>query len=478
MKSQKTEVPFAAPIDELLAYAVDNLGLAPENVPFKRRVLLSLFKLDGCPRMLCKPRDIGAIHSDIMAYAAANKLDGPTLADRAFGQLMPLPAEVNADFDDNYVEKGADAAVKKLYDLNALGNYVLKRATAHNLAWDIPLADGGYKVIVDRSGYVDGKRYHLTDDGLGGLSQSARTVPLYLNNRAFDFGFNRFSFLDSLCTFTATDGSLPVNHDTFLAMLEALSLFPKFFFACPSSFDGEDASCLIGAKAPLPVADATVKKNYSHTLFDGVRISLLHYPCTVVRLTGGTKKTMAAAAQHVAEAWINYEDKDADIRPRNKSVVYNRVMPVTYIFGGNVTMDLFPINNRTDKERPEGIFAPHPDIRNIVPRFDVLSAAGVFLLTNDVAEAAVTVREYLTGSIPLSFKELSDDKHPMHKHIAMIAQLANDNGLNLKPEVAERKIIEFVNGACTRAMREVGVFKSTDDGLREFDNFMTSFGCL
>ena len=64
----------------------------------------------------------------------------------------------------------------------------------------------------------------------------------------------------------------------------------------------------------------------------------------------------------------------------------------------------------------------------------------------------------------------------MHKHLGMIAQLANDtSGITDEKEIG-KKITKYINNACQEILFTTAVFKNDEKGQVAFDNFMTKLG--
>ena len=106
----------------------------------------------------------------------------------------------------------------------------------------------------------------------------------------------------------------------------------------------------------------------------------------------------------------------------------------------------------------------------------IIEVMGLFILPGRLAKEAVEIRKYLTGETPLNFKELSDPEHPLFKHVGMIAQLANDNGLNLSEGEAGDVITDYINKTCIKILETTAVFKADQKGRKAFDRFMTKCG--
>ena len=124
-----------------------------------------------------------------------------------------------------------------------------------------------------------------------------------------------------------------------------------------------------------------------------------------------------------------------------------------------------PVRNLSSYPRP----AQHQE-----ESIGIIEVMGILCPADCLANQDVV--EYLTGANKLDFKELTDDKHPLNKHLAMIAQLTNDYGMELSDDAASEAVEGYINKACERILNCTAVFKNNAEGAKAFDEFIISMG--
>ena len=132
-------------------------------------------------------------------------------------------------------------------------------------------------------------------------------------------------------------------------------------------------------------------------------------------------------------------------------------------------------NNRTDEKHPYGIYHPTEDMHNIKKEgIGIIEATGRFILPGRLASEMTMIRDLLTSADPIPFKTLSDEKHPLCKHLGMIAQLAMDAGTNISESKASKAITDYINNTCEKILDTTAVFKNTQLGQDHFAKFIES----
>ena len=106
----------------------------------------------------------------------------------------------------------------------------------------------------------------------------------------------------------------------------------------------------------------------------------------------------------------------------------------------------------------------------------LIEAMGLFILPGRLAKEIEGIVDILAGKTPLNFAEISKEDHPLFKHLHAIAQLANDSGVNLSMEDAEKAVVNYVNTTCVKILECTGVFKNDELGQNAFSKFLNSIG--
>lgn len=496
-------------IEELLLYATDNLDMFYEDCIYKRNELLDLFKLDSpSDEAVTSHRPIQQILDEAVDYAIKNKIcnsdEALRFETRIMGILTPSPYQVITEFE-NLCMNGTDIACKYLYDLSVNSNYIRKADIDKNIQWKAENPRGDILITINLAKPEKDPKTILAEKnapatnypkcalcvenvGFAGSAtrvarQTLRTIPLELNGENWHFQYSPYVYFDQHCIVLSEEHRpMAITLDTFRRMLDFLELFPDYFIGSNAALPIVGGSILShdhyqgGAKV-LPEMFAKSRKQYTNTLFPDVKISIVDWYNSVVRLESSNRDDLLTATEHIVKMWNDYSDKSVNIIAKDKEQ-HNAVTPIARLNDNNeYVIDLILRNNRTDKVHPYGIFHPAEDLHNIKKEgIGIIEVMGLFILPGRLANEALIIRDYLNGKNTLNFKELANPENPISKHLGMIAQLANDYGTNLSDEETEKHITDYINNACVKILDTTAVFKNDEAGQTAFDKFMRFSG--
>lgn len=211
-----------------------------------------------------------------------------------------------------------------------------------------------------------------------------------------------------------------------------------------------------------------------------VNVSIVDWYNSIVRIESKNREQLLKATEKFFNAWNVYSDESVNIlcstQNNGEQVQHNAITPIASVNeSGEYQFNLILRNNRTDEAHPFGIFHPAEDLHNIKQEsIGIIEVMGLFILPGRLENEANQIKDILTGKAPLDFKGLSDQSHPLHKHLGMIAQLASDNGTNCTEQKASDAITDYINHACERILDTTAVFKNDEQGQAAFDRFIQS----
>ena len=510
MPKQTDVAKIANCVAELMLYAEKKLSLNPDDGVYVRNLLLAKLKVPEPeePAVTCRP--IQTVLDEITDYAVRKKLtteqEKLLFETKIMGILTPMPSAVIKNFDDVAAESGVKAATKYLFDLSVANNYIRKVDIDKNIGWEVPTEKGSVKITINlakpekdpkavlaasKAPQTNYPKCPLCVENVGWWGnlqkparQTLRAVPLFLNDEKWWLQFSPYVYFDNHCIcFSDEHRPMHLDVNSFKRMADFVDTFPHYFIGSNAPLPIVGGSILAhdhyqgGAKV-LPEMKTACLKKFRHPDFEGVTAGIADWYNSVVRIEGSDAEKVIALTNHVFETWKTYSDKTVDILAFTDETPHNTVTPVAQkTDDGNYRFDLILRNNRTDEKHPYGIFHPTEDMHNIKKEaIGIIEVMGLFILPGRLAKEAVEIRKYLTGETPLNFKELSDPEHPLFKHVGMIAQLANDNGLNLSEGEAGDVITDYINKTCIKILETTAVFKADQKGRKAFDRFMTKCG--
>lgn len=510
MPNSTDQNKIAIAISELMLYAEEKLSLDADNKIYVKNLLLAELKVTEPYGEVSSHRPIQQILDELTDYAVAegltNEQDKLLFETKIMGIVTPMPSDVIKKFDDLAADKGSMAATSFLFDLSAANNYIRKCDIDKNIGWDVPTDKGTVKITINlakpekdpkavlaasKAPQTNYPKCPLCPENVGWCGNAAkparqtlRAIPLFLNNEKWWLQFSPYVYFDNHCI-CFSDEHRPMNLDlsSFVRMTEFVDLFPHYFIGSNAPLPIVGGSILAhdhyqgGAKV-LPEMHTATRKKFVHPDFEGATAGIADWFNSVVRIESNSADTAAKLANHVLEKWQKYSDKSVDVVSHTDNVLHNTVTPVALkTDDGKYRFDLILRNNRTDEKHPYGIFHPTEDMHNIKKEaIGIIEVMGLFILPGRLSREAHEIRKYLTGETPLDFKALSDPSNPLSKHVGMIAQLANDHGINMEPDQAGDVITDYINKTCIKILETTAVFKNNEKGQKAFDKFMAKCG--
>lgn len=500
---------IAIAIEELLRYAADKLEMYEEDRIYNRNRLLRLFKLDEpAAKNAEKNRPLQQILDELTAYAVkaglCQKGEELLFETEIMGLLTPPPHDVINAFDDIFAHEGAADATKYLNELAVNSNYIRMADIDKNVRWRAANARGDLIITINLAKpEKDPKAVAAAKNAKGGYPkcalcvenvgfagnavkaprQTLRTIPLSLDGECWHFQFSPYVYFDNHCIALSSEHRpMDVNGKSFRRMFDFIEAFPHYFIGSNAALPIVGGSILShdhyqgGAKV-LPEMSAPVRMSFVNPLFDSVKLHIVDWYNSVIRLESQNRNDIQLAVEHILTLWNKYSDKSVNIIAADTEQ-HNAVTPIVR-FNDNdeYTVDLILRNNRTDKSHPYGIFHPTEDLHNIKKEaIGIIEVMGLFILPGRLYEETHQMRDYLTGKRKLDFAEIANPDNPLSKHLGMITQLANDNGTSLSEADAEERIVNYINDACIKILDTTAVFKNDEKGQQAFIKFLAHTG--
>lgn len=500
-------------INMLLQYAKDNLSLLSEDVIYIKNILLDLFKLtEPCEEKECKNFDLYETLSSLSAFAVRQKLidenERSLFESKIMGILTPLPSRVIEEFDDVARYSGVDEALNYLYKLSEANTYLRRPDLDKNIVWKHENEKGDIVVTINlakpektpeqvrlaklaKGGYPKCMLCKENVGFAGNLAkparQTLRTIPFELDGEEWFMQFSPYQYFEQhVIAISAEHRPMGVSKRSFKRMLDFVDLFPNYFIGSNAALPIVGGSILAhdhyqgGKKVLLPVFSRSARKNYLMTSFADVNVSIVDWYNSVVRITSKNRAQLIEAAEKFRAAWENYSDENVNIisstLQNGEKIQHNAVTPICDLNrNGEYEINLILRNNRTDEEHPFGIFHPAKNLHNIKQEsIGIIEVMGLFILPGRLQSEMTAIKDILTGKTPLSSLQevTTNENHPLHKHLDMIAQLVATHNVNCSEKDAEKILKDYIDNACERILDTTAVFKNDENGQVAFDKFI------
>ena len=167
----------------------------------------------------------------------------------------------------------------------------------------------------------------------------------------------------------------------------------------------------------------------------------------------------------VYRAWRDYSDPSVLVFAETDGNQHNTITPIARKNGDEYVCDLVLRNNLTTKDRPLGLFHPNPTLHHIKKEnIGLIEVMGLAVLPARLArEIGMLERAMVCGQNIYSIPELAS-------HAKWAEEI-----IKRHPEISEKNITEILQNEIGEVFLEVlkdaGVFKRTEDGIKAFGEF-------
>ncbi len=499
-------------VAKLVDYASKRLYLDDVDSLYAQNQLLDALKLtEPCAEQSIGKYDVYDVLEALSEYAVRKKLIDENsrllFETRLMGYLMPAPSRVIETFDDTACYSGIKSACDYLYKLGFDSLYLRQKDFAKNIKWQHDGTRGNVIVTINlskpektpeqvrlakeaKTGYP---KCVLCAETLGFVGNAAmparqtiRTIPFELDGENWFMQFSPYNYFDQhMIAVCREHRPMCVSDATFRRMLDFLDMFPHYFIGSNAALPIVGGSILAhdhyqGGNKVLPVFSRPSRKYYKVAGYPDVNVSIVDWYNSIVRIESKNREQALKVANKFRTAWDDYTDEKSNVVAstvqNGERCPHNAITPIaSFNSDGEYQFNLILRNNRTDEAHPFGIFHPAKELHNIKQEsIGIIEVMGLFILPGRLAGEISQISDLLTGKTKLDFQALSEETHPLHKHLGMITQLVVDNGTSCSKEQADSAIRDYINHACEQILDTTAVFKNDEQGQSAFDAFIHS----
>ncbi|MBC8079909.1 MAG: UDP-glucose--hexose-1-phosphate uridylyltransferase [Gorillibacterium sp.] len=473
-----------------------------------------------------------AILEPILDYAAQLGLmpeNNTTYRDlldaRIMGLLMPRQSEVARNFWVTAKEQSPEQATDRFYRMSMDSNYIRMDRIAKNDYWLSPTEYGDLEITVNLSkpekdpkeiaAERNAPQSHypkcllcIENVGYAGrinhpARQNHRVIPVELAGKPWFVQYSPYVYYNEHCiVFSHEHSPMRVTRSSFVRLLDFIDQFPHYFIGSNADLPIVGGSILNhdhfqGGRHQFPMEIAPIEHSFSSIDYPGVRIGIVHWPMSVVRISGTDRVKLTELAESILDAWRSYSDPAVGVLAFSDStdgqVPHNTITPIARKNAtGEYEFDLVLRNNRTTDEHPLGIFHPHADLHHIKKEnIGLIEVMGLAVLPGrlqqeigQIAEILVSRSRFtsqqtnMVSGVQLEFNTTLDTS--LEKHLEWIETLVNHYAQNgeLSEDDAIAAVKREIGIKFARVLSDAGVYKQTDEGYLAFKRFLTQFNAF
>ncbi len=393
-------------IGNLLQYAQENLQLDARDVNYRRNKILEILGLESVDVVNCTAHFSvpDEILDSLVNYCVEHKIiedwQQEELTDKVMSTLSLTPAQVGDRFDSIYKLSGAKAATDWLYAYCVKNSYVKRAKLDKNPRFEV----NGLVVTINKSKpeFRDPKKAAAGNSVKGGYpkcvicrenegyatrnKRTLTTVSLKLSGEDFFWQYSPYGYFNEHgIAVNCKHIPMYVDKSTFFKLMDFVDAFPHYFIGCNAPLPRIGGSVLAhdhfqGGGEILPLHKAGIKKYVKDPRNRNVKIGVLDWPGTVVRVCGD-RNAVAEVCEQIRMAWVNYDNPQLGIVHEDKDGVHNAVSPTVVKTKDGYEMNLILRSNITSERYPDGVFHAHPEFHVIKKEsIGLIEAQGLFIL--------------------------------------------------------------------------------------------------
>lgn len=494
-------------INELLDYGLKRNLFNLEDKDYIRNQLLSALDLDFWIDII--PRDknerqLSAILDSILEWSVkTGRIENDSIIFRdlldtkIMGVLVPRPSEVIKTFQSIVQTKNSEAATDFFYKLSEDSNYIRSDRISKNEYWTTQTEFGELEITINLSKPEKDpldiiKNYKkqnfsypeclLCKENVGYVGrvehparQNLRTIPLTLNEEEWYFQYSPYIYYrEHAIVFSKNHRPMKINQHTIDCLLDFTYQFPHYFIGSNADLPIVGGSILShdhfqGGYHSFPMAEAEIEEEFTFKGFEMVRMGIVKWPVSTIRLSGMDKRQVSNLGAHILKAWRDYSDESVGIHAYTDQEPHNTITPISRRRGEAFELDLVLRNNCTDKLYPFGIFHPHEELHHIKKEnIGLIEVMGLAVLPGRLKEELEILSNWVV-------KEQSIEKIQLDpriaKHIDWIVNVKNKYP-NLHKENVQQILQKEVGHVFKKVLEHVGVFKRDRQGRDAFRRFI------
>ena len=351
-------------VTRLVDYA-QHVGLiASDDTTWATNAILEVLRLNSYVASSSDDADeeLAVILSDLVDDAALRGLvDGDSnvardLFDTALmGRLTPPPREVRARFERLRAQSPI-AATDWFYRFSQDTNYIRRNRMDKDVRWQSQTPYGALDITINLAKPEKDPRaiaaarnlpasaypqclLCVENEGYAGrvnhpARQNHRLVPVTINDSPWFLQYSPYVYYPEHCiVLNARHTPMQIDRACFGKLLDFIGQFPHYFVGSNADLPIVGGSILAhdhfqGGRFEFAMARAQVEQTVSFNGFDDIRAGIVHWPMSVLRLTGTDPDRLVSLADKILIAWRGYTDSDAFIFAETDGQPHNTITPV------------------------------------------------------------------------------------------------------------------------------------------------------
>lgn len=502
-------------IEELMLFGLHHKMMDDLDVPQVRNQLLTLLKVaepfEGGVMYEAEETPVRLLNV-MIDEAISDGLIEDTMTERdildakIMAQLMPRQSELNRIYQRIKASEGGEAATDYYYHLSQMSNYIRTDRIAKNKYWQTATEYGNLEITInlskpekdpkdiERAKSMPQANYPkcflcLENVGYeGNVNHPARAnhrvLPIALNGESWYLQYSPYVYYNEhAIVFKEAHEPMKIALESFKRLTDFVEAMPHYFIGSNADLPIVGGSILShdhfqGGHHRFAMVDAQTLATYKSKKYPKVRLQMIEWPLSVVRLASKDKESLVSFAYEIFKSWQVYSDEAVGIHAFTEKVgeeiPHNTVTPIARMNDeGMFEIDLALRNNRCNEEHPDGIFHPHQHLHHIKKEnIGLIEVMGLAVLPARLDTDMIEMEKVLMGTMSIDALD-----EPLAHHIPWLRSLVGQHGNNLDQEAAVKVLQEAIGKRFAEVLECAGVYKQNEEGVNAFDAFITQLGC-
>ena len=485
-------------INQLIYYAFQHHMIEAEDKNYAINLLLDLFHIKDFHEENIKGEICcREVLDHMLDYAVEKGLIEDTITQRdlfdtrIMNCVMPRPSEVIRDFQYHY-EHSPKEATDAYYQLSKASQYIRQDRTDKNIRFQHASPYGNLEItinlskpekdpkeiakakLIKKSNYpkcaLCKENVGFSGDLQRAARQTHRIIPIHLGDTDYYLQYSPYAYYNEHCIVLNKEHiPMQINKDTFVHLLDFVTKFPHYMLGSNADLPIVGGSILThdhyqGGCYSFPIQHAKVIETISLKDYPHLKIEILRWPLSTIRVTSANKQEMIDYACHVLDRWIDYNNESLDILAYSNTTRHNTITPIARRVGDDYQMDLVLRNNRTSEQYPDGIFHPHQNLHHIKKEnIGLIEVMGLAILPARLKTELQDIKDSL-----LAHKEILEGE-ALQKHQDWYQELKVKQS---EYEDIDDLIKDQLTVIFTHVLEDAGVFKMNEKGIQAFIKFV------
>ena len=489
-------------IENLILYAIKNNLIEEDDVVFTKNKIVEILKIDDLKdAQATNELNLENILKDILDYACENNLINDNITERdlfdtkIMGALIDRPSNIRKQFFDKYKISPKDAT-DYYYKLSQDSDYIRRYRIEKDIRWQVETYYGNLDISINlskpekdpkeiaRLKNVKSSNYPKcllckeNEGYMGRLNHSARQnhriIPIKINNSDWFFQYSPYVYYNEHCiVFSGEHIPMKIERETFAKLLDFIKIFPHYFVGSNADLPITGGSILShdhfqGGNYTFCMEKAPVEKEFKINGFEGVKVGIVKWPMSVIRLSSNDTDSLIDLADKILSKWRNYNDEESFIFSHTGDEMHNTITPIARKIGDKFEIDLVLRNNITTDEYPFGVYHPHEELHNIKKEnIGLIEVMGLAILPPRLKTEMEILKQYI-----LENKNIDENKQ-IEKHSNWVKSFIN-NYDEITKENIDKIIKQEIGKTFLTVLEHAGVFKRDEKGQKAFEKFINS----